>query len=128
MAGTGEVRVKGLRELNRAFKNADADLRREFKKTLMEVAEPVRVRAEALAVSEIRNIGSEWSQMRIGATARTVYVAPKQRGNKMGPQKRPNLGVRLIEDAMEPALEENTELIVARLERMLDMVGITNGF
>lgn len=129
MAGSAaEVRIKGLRELNAAFKKADADTRREFKETLIKVAEPVRIRAESLAVSNITNVGTEWSKMRIGATMKSVYIAPQKKGRKTGPQKRPNLGTRLVEDAMEPALEEMAEVIMSRVEDMLDAVTVDNGF
>lgn len=114
------VRIRGLRELNRAMARADATVRKDFKKTLKEVAEPVRARAHELAVSEIRNIGDRWSGMRIGATSKVVYVAPTQRGGRGN--SRPNLASLLMDRAMQPALDENAPLIEQRVGVFLDRI------
>lgn len=103
---------------------ADRDVKREFKKTLKAVAEPVRSRAETLARDNIRNIGDRWSGMRIGATQTVVYVAPKQRGGKGGPLARPNLAALLMDRAMQPALDENESVIEGAVEVMFDRIAI----
>lgn len=113
------VHVEGLRELQRAFKAADARLQRELRSTLREVAEPVRADAERLASGNIPTAGA-WAQMKTGATGTAVYIAPKQRGRK---HKRPNFGRMLLGLAMVPAVERNEPRVVKGLEDWLDAIG-----
>lgn len=120
------VSVKGLRELNRAFARADKTLKREKNDALKDAAEPVRREAEALAVSNISRIGVPWSRMRVGVTQKVVYVAPKERGvRSRGDQRRrrPNLAGRLMDDAMQPALDHNHQKVVENLDHVLATVG-----
>ena len=109
------VHIKGLRELQAAFKAAGKETAKELREELRKVAEPTRADAERLAASEISHIGPKWSRMRVGVTRRLVYVAPKQRGVKTrdSPKSRPNLGGLLAEKALEPALLRNAPLIEA---------------
>lgn len=116
----GTVRVKNLAQLNRALNKVSGDVKRDMRGWLKDAAEPVRVRAEELASQRITNIGDRWSRMRVGATTRLVYVAPKQRGGRRGPQRRPNLGPLLMDEAMQPALEMTATEVVAGVERALD--------
>jgi hypothetical protein len=118
--------VRGLRELNRAFKQVDKDLRKELRDELKDVAEPVRSTAEMLAGQSIRNIGPVWERMRTGLTTKVVYVAPKAK--RHGGSPRPNLAGLLMDRAMQPALDQHEHDIVNRFERMLDRVGNKNGF
>lgn len=117
------VRVRGLRELNNALARADRDVRNGVRKTLRDVAEPVRADAERLAASEIRNIdgGDPWSRMRTGVTKTLVYVAPKQRSTR-GPKKRKNLANLLQTRSLDPALERNEDNVNRGFEQMLDTV------
>lgn len=124
MPSEAEVHITGLRELNRAMARTTVDLRRDFKKTLKAVAEPVRDRAQALARENISHIGDRWSGMRIGATQSVVYVAPKQRGGKGGPKSRPNLAALLMDRAMQPALDESAEAIETAVGVMFDTLAI----
>jgi hypothetical protein len=111
--------VEGLADLNRAFALADAKVRREFRNELREVAEPVRVDAESLATVAIPRIGIPWSRMRIGVTRNTVYVAPRQRGSRVPPRRRPNLAALLRDRAMVPAVERNEDNIVRGADQFL---------
>jgi hypothetical protein len=116
------VAVRGLRELNRTFKHAPKDVRREIRDEYRTVAEPIRSTAATLATSSIRRIGPNWSQMRTGVTQRLVYVAPKQRGvtaRGQNPRRRPNLAGLLAERALEPALAQHGHRIEADFDRML---------
>lgn len=118
------VQVKGLRDLQRAFKLADATARRELRDALKEIGEPIARDAEALAVAKIRRIGKAWPQMRVGVTQSLVYVAPKQRGSKQNRAlRRPNLFDLLMGRAMEPALDQNIAGVDAAVGRALDRVG-----
>lgn len=121
-----EIRVRGFQELQRALRRAPRDLRLEVRRTLREVAEPVRRDAESLARANIRRIGVPWSQMRVGVTQKVVYIAPRQRGVKSRTdrsRRRPNLFDLLMGRAMEPAGIRNEALVVGGLEHALDVVG-----
>lgn len=115
--------VSGLAELNRAFQAAGGTLVKEMRSTLREVVEPVRVTAEQLAVQTIPRIGVPWSRMRVGVTVSSVYLAPRQRGVRSGPKRRPNLAGLLLGRAMEPALAVNEQRVVDGFETLLDHVG-----
>ena len=125
MPAEGEVYVRGMRELSRAFAYADRDSRRELRAAFREVAEPVARDAESLAVARIRRmpLSPRWSLMRVGVTRTAVYVAPKQRGVKVrgpDPRKRRNLADLMMDRAMEPALEQNQHEIEVAVEHALD--------
>ena len=124
MPASHSVKVRGLRELDAAFRLADKTLDRELRTALREAAEPVRQDAEALARANISHIGIAWPQMRVGVTTRLVYVAPKQRSRSGNPRlKRPNLATLLLGRSMEPALERNVGQVEARVGVALDTVG-----
>lgn len=98
-------------------------LKTELRGFLREAAEPVQARAQSLAVEKIRNIGPRWSLMRVGVTTAGAYVAERQRGLKgPHPRRRPNLAGLLVDRALEPALQENHDRVVAALERGLDRI------
>lgn len=125
---TGAVRVRGLRELQRDFKKMSKDLSKELRKELKEAAEPVRSSAEKLALGKIRNMprSPDWAGMRTGVTARSVYVVPSRR--RRGGSGRTNLATLLLERAMDPALQENEDKVVDRLDDMLGRLGDGYGF
>ncbi len=81
------VNVKGLKELNRALKFADKETREGIQHAFRQLAVPVQLEAQRLAVTEISGLrrtnlksGGEWGLMRIGINQKLVYVAPKKRG------------------------------------------------
>lgn len=117
------VKVKGLRELNRAFARADKTLKTEKDDALKKAAEPVRADAERLAVAHIRKVGLNWSRMRVGTTQRVVYVAPRARSTRQVNRKRPKFGTKLMAEAMEPALEQNRANVIREMERFMDEIG-----
>lgn len=126
MPASSAIRVKGLRDLQRAFGIADRSLQKRLRSTLREVAEPVRAEAEALASDNIRNIGEDWPLMRVGVTQKLVYVAPQEKGRRSGSQDgvaRPNLAPLLMDRAMSPALDNNASQIEDALDEMLGDVG-----
>lgn len=116
------VAVRGLRELNRTFRQAPRDVNRAYRNELRSVGEPVRLTAETLASSTIRRITPAWARMRTGVTTRLVYVAPRQRGVRGRDQRRrrPNLGTLLMDRAMQPALEQHRGRIETDFDQMLD--------
>jgi len=119
------VAVEGLRELQRALLRVAAESKAGLGRRLQDAAEPVRVDSESNAVSEIRNIGDRWSQMRLGVIQSGVYVAPAAR--RAGGSPRPNLYGLLLR-SMTEALDSNSERIVEAVDRMLDEISAANGF
>lgn len=116
----GEIRVKGLADLNRALAKADRDVRLGIRSEYRTVAEPVRADAESLSLANISHIGVPWSRMRIGVTQRAVYVVPKQRGvrGRSRSRRRPNLA-RLLYPQMQKALDKNQAEVERRFNQML---------
>lgn len=115
----GPIRVKGLADLNRALRVADKDVRVGVRAELRHAAEPVRADAETLAAIQISNIGIPWSRMRVGVSQGSVYVVPRKRGTKVRSRKRPNLAVKMMNEAMQPALDRNKDDVERRLNAML---------
>jgi hypothetical protein len=119
------VRVDGLRDLQRAFAKFGTEEKKRLRGALADAAEPVRARAVELADANIRNIGDQWDQMRVGVTSKVVYVAPKQRrrrGARVG-SGRPNLAPLLMDRAMSPALEETKPQVIDLLDGVLGRLG-----
>jgi hypothetical protein len=123
----GAIRVEGLRELERAFKLYGRGLEKGVREALEAAAEPVKSDAQALALAEIPRISLPsttvpWHRMRIGVTRRTAYIAPEQRGDKSrrGARRRPKFATKLLEEAMEPALDRNRSRVERELSDALD--------
>lgn len=120
--------VRGLTELQRAFKVAAPAAQRELRTALRAVAEPIRQDAEELARANITRIGRPWSQMRTGVTQKVVYVAPKQRGVKSRTDRRfrrSNFFDLLMGRSLEPALQRNEARVEAAVQVVFDTVGKT---
>lgn len=116
--------VIGAAELDKAFQRAGATMQRELDNRLRFYAQPVVADAEALALAS--GAGPAWSDMRVGASRRLVYVAPVKRGTRIESLKRPKFARRLLSRAMEPALNRNR----ANIERQFDelLARIERGF
>lgn len=124
MAGAFEgVKVTGLRELQRACADSEKEVKTAVRSKLSKAAEPVRVEAERVAASEIRNLGPAWGRMRVGVTTTLVYVAPKSR--RHGGTARKNLGNLLLK-SMQEALDTKTDDVVKNLEGALDEIAARN--
>ena len=124
----GSVHVSGLRELQRDFRKIGGSLNKELKDELKKAADPVKVRAESLAVTKIRNMprSPRWADMRIGVTGKGVYMVPRARGR--GGSARPNLKGLLLDRSMDPALMEKQDEIVEGVGKMFDHLAGVNGF
>lgn len=130
MAATTGVRVKGYKDLSKAFTKADRAIKGEMEDALEDVAEPIRRGAEALAVTQVRNIGPRWGLMRTRVIRSGIYVAPRERGRRSrreAGRRRPNLAGLLMDRAMQPALDANVTEVehrfddaLARIERIWD--------
>lgn len=115
------VEVENLSGLQETFAFAGREVKGELNGVLKGLAEPVRVTAQGLALSEIPRMTLAWSRMRVGITPGTVYVAPAKRGVR-GPdnrRRRRNLFDLLLHRALEPALGRNLSGVVAGVERWL---------
>lgn len=126
MAGAVGMRLKGGAELERAFLQLRREVLAELKPALREIADVVRSDAEQRAGANIENIGPRWQRMRVGVTAKVVYVAPTSR--RHGGSPRPNLGGLLMDQAMQPALDANQEAVVARLDALVNASAAFAGF
>lgn len=117
--------VEGLGELNAALKGFALDVRKELRKEVAAVAEPVARTAERMVMNDISGMqrwrSVNWSKMRIGATAGAtfVYVAPKQRGRKRGRGRRPNLA-NLMRPKMESAANKNVPLVISGITKAMN--------
>jgi hypothetical protein len=120
------VRVKGLHELQRDFRKLSRDLSKEVRDELKQAAEPVADRAQDLALSEISHMTGRWSEMKVGATQKSVYVRPRAR--RRGGRPRPNFAPLMLERAMDPALEQRSADVVRALEGTLDRLAGRHGF
>lgn len=119
---TGDtLRVKGLRDLQRAFAVADKDVAKGFRKSLRDSADPVQRDAEVLAMTRIDRMTIPWAQMRIGVTKTGVYVAPKKRAarGRGNLRRRPNLADLMMGRSMLPALDRNQADVVRNVEGLL---------
>lgn len=126
MPATGQVRISGLRELNRALGKINREVQGEVYDELKRVSEPVRAEAEHKAFTSIRNIGSVWGAMRTGATMTSVYIAPSTRRSRGS--ARPNFGTLLLDKAMWPALEEKQDSITEDVADAFDRLAFRAGF
>lgn len=102
------VRIEGLRELERAFKLYGRGMEKGLREAMEAGAEVVRPDAESLARTVINQGKIPWSDMRVGTTRRTAYIAPATRGRRRSSRSQAEaFKSRMLGRAMEPALERN---------------------
>lgn len=122
MPAQNPISVRGLTDLQRAFKFAEHDIHKDLRVALLSAGDPVRRAAEQLAVSAISRIGIPWSRMRVGVTRSSVYVAPVERGLQSRTNRklrRRKLKPLLLESALDPALEMNRSKVIGEVEDTL---------
>jgi hypothetical protein len=104
------VRIEGLAQLRTAFRVAGTEMSKDLDAALRSSAEPVKFDAQGFAASALKPGKTVvWSSMRVGITRHTVYVAPVQKGTRgRNRRSRPKLFDRLMDRALNPALEANT--------------------
>ena len=125
IGGAGHIVVRNRAELEKAFLGLRRDVLRGVKPALLEAAKPVATDAQQLATEEISNLGVPWSRMRIGATVKGVYVAPKSKRRRGS--KRPNLAP-LLAKSMQEAADRNQEKVLAAISEVIDVAAAKNGF
>lgn len=123
--GVGEIVVRNRAELEKAFLQLRKDVVRGIKPALLEAAEPAKRDAEMLSTENISNIGTRWSRMRVGATVKGVYIAPKTKRSRGS--KRPNLAP-LLAQQMQQAADRNQEKVVKAIGDVVDVAAARNGF
>lgn len=117
--------VRGLTEIQAAFKVVDKEAGRELQTGLRQVAEPVRTDAQAFALQKVPRMkfSPQWAKMRTGRARGVVYVAPRQRGarGRGDPRRRgQQFAMLLMSRAMEPALERHAAEIEHGVEVLID--------
>lgn len=112
----GSIRVKGLREFQRAVRRADKDTRKEVKSALKEVGEVVRV--DAADRFDRYDRGSARS-LKVSVSQRGVAVYQSRRKTT---GKRPDFGTLQMRRALLPALEDKRGEAERRMERAIDRI------
>jgi len=121
----GKIRIKGQKELEAAFAEVRRETFLELKPAILAVGETVKTESHNRADDEITNIGAPWSEFKIGATPRGIYVAPKRRNR--GGSKRPNLA-GLLRTVMQEAVDHNAERVELELAAVVDRASAKAGF
>lgn len=117
------VRIKGLRELNRALKNYDKDLNKDLERELLAAATLVKEDAYQRFVGvDLKSAGG--FRPRIRGFGRVVV---EQRYRKTTGQH-PNFGSLQMRRALLPALSAQEEPVMKAVEGMLDRLGLEEGF
>ncbi len=121
MAGPTTFRVTGLRELLRVTDQLPKDVKRNVRKELRAVAEPVRDDATALFLSRV---SANPAKTRYGISVRkvgTITVEQRRKGTSgRKSAKRPKFTDLVMERSLAPALERNQGEIVEGFNRVLD--------
>jgi hypothetical protein len=116
------VKVKGLRELQKALREYDRDLAKEVRERLRDVGRVVQQGAAQL----LAPISP--------ASAQTFKVRVRQRGVAVEQSKgrttglRPDFGVLQMNRALLPALDAHGSEVEQKLDDMLDNLGKKAGF
>lgn len=122
MIGNPAVRIRGLRETQRAFSRMsgalDVTLREHLKKTAEPVAREAQSRVSGYGGAKVSTIGPR-------VVARGVFVT--QRARKVS-GARPDFGALQMVTAFIPALEHNVEAIEQGAEEALDVIEHIGGF
>lgn len=115
------VRVKGLRETQRAFQKLEKSVAKEVRDELKAAAEPV---AAAWRDKVARYVGASVATIRPRASVRGAFVT--QNARKVT-GRRGDFGSLQMRRGDE-ALEENQNQVVTKVERMLDRLSASQGF
>jgi hypothetical protein len=110
------VRVRGLREFQRAAARAGKESRTEVRAALREAAEPVRSEAVALFTPVDARSAAGY---RVAVRQRGVAVEQRLRKTT---GRRPQYGALQMTRALLPALKRHEHTIERRVERALDRI------
>lgn len=116
---SGELVVRGYKELLRGLVDADKNTRREVRATLREAGDTVKVAAAENALSRFHNAGRTAAGYRVVVRQRGLSVEQSIRKTT---GKRPDYGGLQMKDALLPALERNEGRIEADMDAAMDKV------
>lgn len=112
----GAVRVKGLRELNRALRKSSSEVKKGLRKELRQAAEIVAGEARRrFARIDARSAGGMRPRVRAGGA-----VVEQRRRRVTG--KRPDYGALQMREALVPALESKRDEVERHIEGTLDRI------
>ena len=115
-------------------------LAEEFVDELEEAVNPVKLAAQAKAPTSMSGMGKPtasnraWSMFRVGIAKRSpahVWVAPELRHGRLRKQsqvQKDRFADRMQRLALDPALAENEEKVLERIDDLLDTIGLEQGF
>ncbi len=115
------VRVYGIQEVNKAFRQIDKSLAGQLGADLKEAAAPVVAAAKGKEKWRGASINTIVSR-RTGLRVFVYQNAPKVTG------KRGDYGALQMRQALEPALDENADEVYSHVERVLDRYANEAGF
>ena len=118
----GTVRVKGLRELQRAFGKISKDLKKETRDELRAVGNLVTEEARSRFMRYDARSASGFK-----TRVRQKEVTTEQ-SRRRTTGKRPDYGALQMRRALLPALAEKEDEVVDRLDKMLGRLGNDAGF
>jgi hypothetical protein len=119
----GSVKVKGLRQMHRAFKNYDGALKRELEDELRAAGTIVATSARAKFVG-IDQRSSAGFKSKTKGFGRVVV----QQSRRKTTGRRPDFGSLQMRRALLPAVAENEPQVLRAVEGMLDRIGRKEGF
>lgn len=117
------VKVTGLKELHRAFKGYDDELKRELDTALKEAGEMAASGARA-RFSMIDARSAAGFKVKLAGFGRVVV----QQTRRKTTGKRPGFGALQMQEALIPARGEAFPKVVSHLEQVLDTLGRKEGF
>lgn len=121
-AGIGTVRIRGLRETQRAFAKMALGIRAELRLHLRKIAEPVAATAkDKLARYDGISLGT------IGPRTSVLGAFVTQRARKVT-GRRPDFGALQMQEGLIPALQEHAEDIEREALDALDAITREAGF
>lgn len=123
MAAAGQVKVKGLRQLNRAFKEYNNDLKRELERELRAAGDIVAqdARSRFMGIDARSAMGYK---SRVKGFGRVVVEQSRRRTTGL----RPDYGSLQMRRALLPSVADNETKVLAAVDGMLGRLGRENGF
>jgi hypothetical protein len=123
VAQGASLKVKNLRQLHRALKNVDDDLKRELEQELRAAGDIVALDAQQRF--SVIDVGSAAGiRSRVKGFGRVVVE--QQRRKRTG--ERPDFGALQMRRALLPARAANEDRVLESVEGMLDRIGREAGF
>jgi hypothetical protein len=114
-AGGYTVKVEGLKQLDRALKQTDKEAAKGLRKELREAAKVVAMDAR----QKFMGVDGR-SAMGIRPRVRSGLVAVAEQSRKRTTGKRPDYGALQMRSALMPALRENQDEVIRRVDDMLE--------